>query len=155
MQSRLMSPGMSNKYSHDQRNNMNNKFQEQTQITISLFLGKTLREDVLIRLQSRRNQGGLRGHKDDCATWKLVGQVANKAKLQRSQVAWVSWVAVNDRSQGSHSRKGCEVASSGLLLIFVEILNNLTHIHRDYPDHTIISGTCIIHNLLYVDHQFT
>jgi len=37
----------------------------------------------------------------------------------------------------------------------VEILNNLTHIHRNYPDHTIISGTCIIHNLLYVDHQFT
>ncbi len=37
----------------------------------------------------------------------------------------------------------------------VEILNNLTHIHRDYPDHTILSGTCIIHNLLYVDHQFT
>ena len=31
----------------------------------------------------------------------------------------------------------------------------MTHIHRDYPDHTIISGTCIIHNLLYVDHQFT
>ena len=38
-------------------------------------------------------------------------------------------------------------------MVCVEILNNLTHIHRDYPDHTIISGTCIIHNLLYVDHQ--
>ena len=37
----------------------------------------------------------------------------------------------------------------------VEILNNMTHIHRDYPNYTLISGTCIIHNLLYVDHQFT
>ena len=36
----------------------------------------------------------------------------------------------------------------------VEILNNMTHIHRDYPDYTLISGTCIIHNLLYIDHQF-
>ena len=36
----------------------------------------------------------------------------------------------------------------------VEILNNMTHIHRDYPDYTLISKTCIIHNLLYVDHQF-
>ena len=54
---------------------------------------------------------------------------------------------------------------SGLIVVFmhkvmvcevdVEILNNMTHIHRDYPDYTLISKTCIIHNLLYVDHQFT
>jgi len=37
----------------------------------------------------------------------------------------------------------------------VEILNNMTHIHRDYPDYTLLQNTCIIHNLLYVDHQFT
>ena len=36
----------------------------------------------------------------------------------------------------------------------VEILNNLTMIHRDYPDYTLLRNTCIIHNLLYVDHQF-
>jgi len=37
----------------------------------------------------------------------------------------------------------------------VEILNNMTLIHRDYPDYTLLWNTCIIHDLLYVDHQFT
>ena len=37
----------------------------------------------------------------------------------------------------------------------VEILNNMTLIHRDYPDYTLLLNTCIIHNLLYVDHQFS
>ena len=36
----------------------------------------------------------------------------------------------------------------------VEILNNLTLIHKDYPDYTLLQNACIIHNLLYVDHQF-
>ena len=36
----------------------------------------------------------------------------------------------------------------------VEILNNMTLIHRDYPDYKLIAESCIIHNLLYVDHQF-
>ena len=36
----------------------------------------------------------------------------------------------------------------------VEILNNMTLIHRDYPDYTLLRNACIIHNLLYVDHQF-
>jgi len=37
----------------------------------------------------------------------------------------------------------------------VEILNNMTLIHRDYPDYTLLWNTCIIHNLLYVDHQLS
>ena len=37
----------------------------------------------------------------------------------------------------------------------VEILNNMTLIHRDYPDYTLLRNTCTIHNLFYVDHQFS
>lgn len=36
----------------------------------------------------------------------------------------------------------------------VEILNNMTLIHIYYPDYTLLRNACIIHNLLYVDHQF-
>ena len=39
--------------------------------------------------------------------------------------------------------------------VVVEILNNMTLIHRDYPDYTLLQNTCTIHNLLYVDHQFS
>ena len=37
----------------------------------------------------------------------------------------------------------------------VEILNNMTLIHRDYLNFTLFAESCIIHNLLYVDHQFS
>ena len=36
----------------------------------------------------------------------------------------------------------------------VEIWNNMKLIHRDYPDYTLLQNGCIIHNLLYIDHQF-
>ena len=39
--------------------------------------------------------------------------------------------------------------------ISVEILNNMTLIHKDYPDYTLFAKSCIMHNLLYVDHQFS
>lgn len=38
--------------------------------------------------------------------------------------------------------------------VAVEILNNMTLIHRDYLDYTLLSNACIIHNLLYIDYQF-
>ena len=31
----------------------------------------------------------------------------------------------------------------------------MTLIHRDYPDYTLFAESWIIHNLLYVDHQFS
>jgi len=37
----------------------------------------------------------------------------------------------------------------------VEIFNNMTLIHRDYPDYTLLWNTCVIHNLLYVDYQIS
>ena len=40
-------------------------------------------------------------------------------------------------------------------MVAVEILNNMTLIHRYYPDYTLFAESCIIHNLLYVDHQFS
>ena len=42
----------------------------------------------------------------------------------------------------------------GFMLGSVEILTNMTLIRRDYPDYTLFAESCIIHNLLYVDHQF-
>ena len=37
----------------------------------------------------------------------------------------------------------------------VEILNNKHIFNKDYPDYTLLWNTCIIHKLLYVDHQFS
>jgi len=36
----------------------------------------------------------------------------------------------------------------------VEILNNIILIHKDYPEYTLLWNASIIHNLIYVDHQF-
>ena len=39
--------------------------------------------------------------------------------------------------------------------VIVEIFNNKHIFNRDYPDYTILQNTFTIHNLLYVDHQFS